>query len=87
MADLCFPLQGAGMLGAGNIRDLWMPATCLVLLTASIIYALVDLSNQVKTQPKAQPAVVVDLVWPASGGSPSPVPADQLHLLRQRRIL
>ena len=35
------------MLGAGNIRDLWMPATCLVLLTASIIYALVDLSNQV----------------------------------------
>ena len=35
------------MLGAGNIRDLWMPATCLILLTASIIYALVDLSNQV----------------------------------------
>ena len=41
-------LQGAGMLGAGNIRDLWMPATCLILLTASIIYALVDLSNQVR---------------------------------------
>ena len=38
------------MLGAGNIRDLWMPATCLVLLTASIIYALVDLSNQVRVQ-------------------------------------
>ncbi len=36
------------MLGAGNIRDLWMPATCLILLTASIIYALVDLSNQVR---------------------------------------
>lgn len=36
-------LQGAGMLANGQIRDLWMPATCLLLLGVSIIYGVVDL--------------------------------------------
>lgn len=31
------------MLATGQIRDLWMPALCLTLLSVSIVYALVDL--------------------------------------------
>ena len=35
--------QGAGMLAAGNLKDLWMPLLCMTLLLISAIYGLVDL--------------------------------------------
>jgi hypothetical protein len=35
-ADLL--MQGGGTMAAGNIRDLWMPLLCLILLFASVIY-------------------------------------------------
>ena len=31
-------MQGGGTMAAGNIRDLWMPLLCLILLFASVIY-------------------------------------------------
>ncbi len=32
-------------MAAGNMRDLWMPLLCLLLLAASFIYGLVDLGS------------------------------------------
>lgn len=36
-------MQGGGAMMAGNMRDLWMPLLCLVLLFISFIYGLVCL--------------------------------------------
>jgi hypothetical protein len=51
--ELCILTQGGGTMAAGNIRDLWMPLLCLILLFASVIYGASAICNQLTTMATA----------------------------------